>query len=109
MKNTEGGKVMWLKIKRMRYLKGEMKKMYNYDISDHFYVIDLTPKDTNIVEAPTDSPKHNYGTRKRRGKAAETVIQASIIQAEQSKELLPGQLKRLYQVPLPISVAKKTI
>lgn len=32
----------WLKIKKLRYRKGDVKVNYNYDISDTFSVINVT-------------------------------------------------------------------
>ncbi|CAG5002002.1 unnamed protein product [Parnassius apollo] len=41
-KDEKGKQVQWLKIKRIKYLKGEDRKIYfNYDMSDKFNVMDI--------------------------------------------------------------------
>lgn len=101
--NAEGNRVYWLKIKRMKYVKGEMKLYYNYDMSENFFFIDLTPTNSNQVSFDLDPPVHHYSTRKRKKRADDAVIQnVRIIEPE-----LPAELTQLYRKCLPISKAKK--
>lgn len=79
-KDNVGNKVQWLKIKRMRYMKGEKRIYFNYDMSEDFNYMDVTGREGM--------------TRATRAKRQELDF--------------PIQLKKIYKESLPISVAKKT-
>ncbi|CAG9782675.1 unnamed protein product [Diatraea saccharalis] len=92
-KDEKGNRVQWLKIKRIRYVKGEERKLFfNYDMSEHFNVM-------NIGETPsTFTTQHEYSTRKKMRHTENN---------SPADHELPNQLNRLYQEPLKITKAKK--
>lgn len=79
-KDKEGNKVQWLKIKRLRFVKGEKRIYFNYDMSETFNYIDVTGKEGK--------------TRATRTKRKE-------------QDEFPTELKKMYEESLPISEAKK--
>lgn len=102
--NTEGQKVQWLKIKRMRYIKGDLKIYYNYDMSENFKQIDVTcsEKPSKTTPAVTTPGNHGYSTR-RKSKLPEAEIPAT----EVCEVFSSPPLQQLYKNPLPVSIAKK--
>lgn len=84
-KDNMNEKVNWLKIKRIKYVKGQHTTIYfNYDLSDEFRFINVSAKAIN--------------TKKTRSSMSNP---ASI------DPQLSEQLEPLYQHALPISAAKK--
>ncbi|KAH9630407.1 hypothetical protein HF086_009556 [Spodoptera exigua] len=108
-KNTDGQQVKWLKIKRMKYIKGDKKIYYNYDMSNSFMAIDVTASDTqnkiNINSALTSSVHgyHSYATRNK----AKRLPAEQVIELPTTSELQFPPLEQLYDGPLPITEAKK--
>lgn len=110
---TSNGRVKWLKIKRMRYIKGESKIYYNYDMSENFFYIDL-----EIVE-PLESPSlsktqdqspsknHRYGTRLQSKHVKPVQVVTEPPPQAKNGPYLPEILSPLYKEPLYISKAKK--
>ncbi|KAL4703070.1 hypothetical protein ACJJTC_008656 [Scirpophaga incertulas] len=92
-KDQNGKPVQWFKIKRIRYIKGEERKIYfNYDMSEHFNAIEVGEK------LSTSKIHHEYSTRKKmRGTVNETP----------ADQQFPDQLNRVYQEPIKITEAKK--
>lgn len=77
--------VNWLKIKRMRYVKGDLKIYFTYDMSDNFRSI-------NVLKMPVNTLK----TRAKRNSNPPSV-----------NVQLPEEIELLYSSQLPISIAKK--
>ncbi|KAL4702893.1 hypothetical protein ACJJTC_001839 [Scirpophaga incertulas] len=92
-KDQNGEPVQWLKIKRIRYIKGEERKIYfNYDMSENFNAIEVGEK------LSTSKIHHEYSTRKKmRGTVNETP----------ADQQFPDQLNRVYLEPIKITEAKK--
>ncbi|CAG5056570.1 unnamed protein product [Parnassius apollo] len=96
-KDEKGKQVQWLKIKRIKYVKGEDRKIYfNYDMSDEFYVMDIG--DNPSTFQLDGAQNHNYSTRKKK-RLTENDLPVSY--------RFPDQLNCLYKEPLKISAAKK--
>lgn len=98
-KDDKGQKVQWLKIKRIKYVKGEDRKIFlNYDMSDNFNIIE-------IGEDPSTSRSNGAAVRQSaRRKKSRTETNTPVIPVNLQ---FPDQLQRLYQEPLKISAAKK--
>lgn len=114
-KTSNGQRVRWLKIKRMRYIKGESKIFFNYDMSENFFYIDLENEEPSL-ESPSktqdQSPSkncHRYGTRlqSKHVKPVQKVVTDPPPQAT-NDPCFPQILYPLYKEPLYISKAKKT-
>ncbi|KAL4718408.1 hypothetical protein ACJJTC_004679 [Scirpophaga incertulas] len=86
-KNKDNKKetVNWLKIKRIKYVKGDLKVYFNYDMSENFRSID-------VCKMSVSTPK----TRAKRNSNPPSV-----------NVQLPEHLEHLYSTQLPISLAKK--
>ncbi|CAG4954409.1 unnamed protein product [Parnassius apollo] len=96
-KDEKGKQVQWLKIKRIKYVKGEDRKIYfNYDMSDEFNVMDIG--DNPSTFQLDGAQNHNYSTRKKK-RLTENDLPVSY--------RFPDQLNCLYKEPLKISAAKK--
>lgn len=77
--------VNWLKIKRIKYVKGDLKIYFNYDMSENFRSID-------VCKMAVNTPK----TRAKRNSNPPSV-----------NVQLPNEIEHLYSTQLPISLAKK--
>ncbi|RVE42680.1 hypothetical protein evm_012668 [Chilo suppressalis] len=77
--------VNWLKIKRMKYIKGDLKIYFNYDMSEDYRTID-------VCKMPVNTSK----TRAKRNSNPPSV-----------NVQLPEEIELLYSSQLPISIAKK--
>lgn len=105
--DENGKQVQWLKIKRIKYVKGERKKIFfNYDMSEKFHCLDITGKSLkndvpSISQNKTAS--HTYCTRTKKNKSQLQKANNAIPQGD----ILPDGLSNLYNSPLPISVSKK--
>lgn len=89
-KDEMGNTVNWLKIKRLKYIKGDHRIYFNYDMSNNFNYIDVSR---------AQEPKVNTNkiiTRNR----CETVNINNV-------NNYPVNLKKMYDHPQPISAAKK--
>ncbi|CAH0723007.1 unnamed protein product, partial [Brenthis ino] len=97
-KDDKGKQVQWLKIKRIRYVKGQDRKIFfNYDMSDNFNFIEIQEKSTSSTFQ--SGLNHAYSTRNKK-RSTENYLAAVNLQ-------FPDQLNRLYQEQLEISEAKK--
>ncbi|CAG4954121.1 unnamed protein product [Parnassius apollo] len=106
-RNTEGEKVNWLKIKHMKYMKGDNRINYNYDMSNEFMILDVTTSmktNLQITKTPLPYANHGYATRNK-GKQQEVVDEISM-QPPSSGAIFPP-LQQIYSGRLPISIAKK--
>lgn len=77
--------VNWLKIKRMRYVRGDLKNYFNYDMSEDFRVLEVLNTSLNTS---------NTRATRRSNPPSDAVT-------------LPDGLEPLYQSQLPLSEAKK--
>ncbi|XP_047986390.1 uncharacterized protein LOC125226450 isoform X2 [Leguminivora glycinivorella] len=84
-KDTTNEAVNWLKIKRIRYVKGDFKIYFNYDMSEDFRQLDISYKKPN-------TPR----TRAKRQSNPPSVAMP-----------WPEELEERYSSQLPISIAKK--
>lgn len=113
--DTEGKQVKWLKIKRLRYIKGENKIFYNYVMSENFSTIDVTKKNERKGSKASENldseqqREHNYGTRNRKKRTVDEAATSVISERSEISEVqyFPDKLLQLYKKPLSISVAKK--
>lgn len=105
-KDTDGNQVKWLKVKRLRYIKGESKIFYNYDMSTNFCSIDVTKKFGQKENADNSEIQieHGYGTRNKRRKNLDI---SSPPPEPTTAKYFPDELLALYQNPICISAAKK--
>ncbi|KAL4706739.1 hypothetical protein ACJJTC_014494 [Scirpophaga incertulas] len=78
-KDNVGNKVQWLKIKRLRYIKGERRIYFNYDMSENFNYMDVTGREG--MTRATRAKRYAFE--------------------------FPIALKKMYKESLPISEAKK--
>lgn len=110
-KNTDGQQVKWLQINRMKYIKGDKKIYYNYDMTNSFMTMDVTVSDTqnkiNTNTASTSSPHgdHSCATRNK----AKRLAAEQVIEIPTTSELQFPPLEQLYDRPLPITEAKKDL
>ncbi|CAK1588598.1 unnamed protein product [Parnassius mnemosyne] len=102
--NTEGQRIQWLKIKRMKYIKGDRNIHYNYDMSTSFKTMNVTCSGAQPnTSATTVSESHGYATR-RKSEHQDVCEPAT---SSTSCEFIFPSLHQLYNKPLPITVAKK--
>lgn len=84
-KDNLNEKVNWMKLKRLKYVKGEKSKIFfNYDLSEEF----------RFIKVHETVKNHGTKTRKR-GNISE------------NDHDYPQEIPRLYNEPLPITEAKK--
>ncbi|CAK1579995.1 unnamed protein product [Parnassius mnemosyne] len=110
-RDTDGKVVKWLKIKRLRYIKGEAKIFYNYNMSESFSTIDVCKKfgqkeNTGWANLdPETQREHSYGTRTKKIKTLDNNL--SVTPETSATKYFPDELLQLYKTPLSISAAKK--
>ncbi|XP_063365176.1 uncharacterized protein LOC134653713 [Cydia amplana] len=94
-KDCNGNKVLWLKIKKMKYVKGDSKIYFNYDSSE-----DYLNFDTKATATPQSGSR--YRTRNQNKSNPGSVEPPPTPEA-----FLSHGLKKMYDKPLTISAAKK--
>lgn len=103
-KDCNGNKVSWLKIKKIKYVKGDPKIYFNYNASEEYLNFDtraVVPSRRNAT--PQSGPR--YSTRK--GKQRNKSNPNSVEPPATPESLLRHGLEKLYNKPLAISAAKK--
>ncbi|CAH1109438.1 unnamed protein product [Psylliodes chrysocephalus] len=97
-KGNNNEAVKWMKIKRIKYVKGETAKIFfNYDLSEDFKFM----KTSDIVNN-NNSPAPVTRLKKKKMTNAGNLKDESPIDRP-----IPISLEKLYKSPLPISVLKK--